>query len=95
MILSDLKAEILVYTDFYMAAIFKMQDGCHYVIGGGGSYQKWKAKGMKNTWKKFDVFVRNVHIHLLTCLTKNRLPLNSINPFAVRANLAQNRVAHI
>ena len=41
---------LIINIGFYMAAIFKMQDGRHYVIGGGGSYQKWKAKGMKSTW---------------------------------------------
>jgi hypothetical protein len=43
-IISGLEAEILVDIGFYMAAIFKIQDGRHNVFGGSGSYQKWKAK---------------------------------------------------
>ena len=34
-----------------------------------GSYQKWKAKTMKSTWKKISAFIQNVHIYLLSCLT--------------------------
>ena len=69
MILSGLAAEILVDKGFYMMAIMKIQDGCHNVSGGSGAYQKWKAKTMGNMCKKFGAFVRNVHIHLLSCLT--------------------------
>lgn len=64
MILSGLTAEILEDTGIYMIAIMKIQDGCHNVSGGNGTYQKWKAKAMGSMWKKTGAFVRNVHIHL-------------------------------
>jgi hypothetical protein len=47
-----------------MVAILKIQDGCHNVSGGSGSYQKWKPEAMGSMWGKFGAFVRNVHIHL-------------------------------
>ncbi len=31
--------------------------------------KKLKAKVLESMWKKFGAFVRNVHIHLLSCLT--------------------------
>ena len=64
MIPSGLEAEILGDIGFYMVAILKIQDGCHNVFGGSGSYQKWKAKVMGNMWEKIGAFVQNVHIHL-------------------------------
>ena len=66
MIFGDSEAEIY---GFYVAAILKPQDGCHDIIGGGGSYQKCEPKIMRSLWKKFNAFVQNIHIHLLSCLT--------------------------
>ena len=63
MIFGDSEAEIYVNIGFYMAAILKPQDECYDIIGGGGYYQKYKPKTMRSLWKKFDAFVRNVHIH--------------------------------
>jgi hypothetical protein len=36
--LSGLEAEILVLIGFYMVAILEIQDGCHILSGGSGSY---------------------------------------------------------
>ena len=50
-----------------------LKDG-RYDIIGGGSYQKWKPKSCKI----FHALVWNVHIILLSCLTKSNVSyLNS------------------
>ena len=69
MIFGDSEAELYVNIGFYMAAILKPQDGCHDIIRGGGSYQKYKPKTMRSLWKKFDAFVQNIHIQLVSYLT--------------------------
>ncbi len=69
MILCGLQAEILADIGFCIMAALKIQDGRHEVKCESGTYQKLKAKVLESMWKKFGAFVRNVHIHLLSCLT--------------------------
>ena len=66
------EAEILAYTMFHMAAILKIQYGCHSASGEHGSYKKSKSWTILRTYKKFGAFVRHVHIILITCLTISR-----------------------
>ena len=71
MIFGDSEAEIY---GFYAVSISKPQDGCHDIIGGGGSYQKCEPNIMSSLWKKFDTFCLE-HPHPFAKLQKIMLRL--------------------
>ena len=58
MIFGDSEAEIY---GFYVAAILKPQDGCHDIIGGGGSYQKCEPKIMRSLGKNLMLLSEHPH----------------------------------
>lgn len=56
-----------------MAAMLKVQDGCHNEYGGSDFYQKLKVKAMDSMRAEIGTFVHNDHIHIkfgVKCLTK-------------------------
>ena len=88
MIFSDAEAEIYGNNRFLCGGhLIKPQDGCHDIIGRGGSYKKCEPKTMRSLWKKIDFPVWYIHIHpkcviklpdLFTCVKRMRVIVTNL-----------------